>query len=113
MKKIVTRCYNELVIFDDVTNTVEEQYTIGYGIRLYKMKDDGEIITKDEVIPYTKDSYLLFVERGSESKWVVIDDKSTIFDIDNVVSYFEERERAARKCDEGCNKICCDCEPAY
>lgn len=103
MKKIVTRCYNELVIFDDVANTVEEQYAVRYSHRLYKMKDDGEIITKDEVIPYTKDCYLLYLEYGQYGKWVVIDDKATVFDIDNAVSSLDEKHSSSTgnsKCDE-------------
>lgn len=107
MKKIVTRCYNELVIFDDVANTVEEQYAVGYSHRLYKMKDDGEIITKDEVIPYTKDCYLLYLEYGQCGKWVVIDDKATIFDIDNAVSSLDEKHSSTGN--SKCDAYKCDC----
>ena len=107
MKKIVSKNYNELVIFDDVTNTVEEQYTVGYGFRLYKMKDDGEIITKEEIIPYTKDCYLLWMECRNYSKWVVIDDKATIFDIDNAVSSLNEKPSVKNSEYEKCDTYAC------
>lgn len=100
MKKIIAKHYNDLMVYDDILNSVEEISNIGLYTTLYKMKDDGEIITKDEVIPYTKDCYLLSVGGGpNNNRWVVIDDKATVFDIDGAIDAFEKIQSKNNCCE--------------
>lgn len=94
MEKIIADSKGQMIVYDTATNAIQESKKESYA-SMYKMTNDGELITNHEVIPYTKDSYLVRVRGYSKIFWFVIDDNATIFDIDNIVKADAEHANAA------------------
>lgn len=97
MEKFIINKYNT-VVYNTVTNSIEEEKKSMY-VTLYKMTNDGEVVSKDQVLPYTKDSYLLSIS-GANGKdlFTVIDDKVTVFDLDNLLSIITKHRSDSNIC---------------